>query len=313
MSVGGFVGFGVLAIVLLSAFSLIATAGLSLGSERLRRAGPAAERSAAAWGLIAPVALTFSMVGLLAIRGSGGIDHCVGHEHHAHFCLVHGAAWLDRPWVVALTAASGITILVRILSVAWRRIHVHLAIAQIRRVAERGDGVRIAPSERVFCFVAGWRRPEVFVSSRAWAALSPEEREAVFAHERAHDAHGDLWFGVIADIAAVFAAPLAGSWLHARWADASERLCDVRAAEQTAPETVADALVRMCRAGQLQHVSRGFTPAADALEQRIRAVLASGPAGTGLGPITWCLAITVIMATAVLATHLHHALETLLG
>lgn len=313
MSIGGFVGFGFLAVVLLSVCSLIAATGLALASERLRRAGPAAERSAAAWALISPVALACSIVVLLAIRGSGSVDHCIGHGHHAHFCLVHGAAWLDRPWMVALAAASGITILLRISGVVWRRIRAHLAIDQVRRVAERGNGVRIAPSERVFCFVAGWRRPEVFVSSRAWDALSLHEREAVVAHERAHDAHGDLWFGIIADVAAVFAAPLAGSWLRARWADASERLCDVRAAEQTAPETVASALVRMCRAGQLQHVSSGFTPGADALEHRIRAVLAGGPVGAGLGPIAWCLVIAVIMAAAVLATDLHHALETLLG
>lgn len=312
MSFGGLVGFGVLAVVLLGVLSLIATAGVALASDRLRRAGPAAERSAAVWALVAPVALAFSIVVALAVRGSGGVDHCIGHEHHAHFCFVHGAAWLDRSWAVALAVGSAMTILLRLSSIGWRRIRARVAIAQLRRVAECSDGVRIARSERVFCFVAGWRRPEVFVSSRGWCALAPVEREAVIAHERAHAAYGDLWLAAVVDVASVFAAPLAGSWLHARWFDASERLCDLRAAQRTDPETVASALLRMCRAGQLQHAP-SFTPRSDTLEHRVRAVLAGGPVGNGLHPITWCLAAAAIVLAAMFATHLHHALETLLG
>jgi Zn-dependent protease with chaperone function len=313
VTLGGLIGFVVVSVLLLSALSLIATAGVAIAGARLGRAGPAAERSAAAWALLAPGALTVTVVVALAIRGSGAIDHCIGHDHHAHLCFVHGGAWLARPWAVALAAAAVLTLLLRLSGVAWRRIQGGLAIAEVRRVAERGDRVRIARSPRVFCFVAGYRHPEVFVSSRAWEALSADEREAVIAHERAHAAQGDPWLGALIDVASVFAAPLAGGWLRARWSDAGERLCDARAAQQTAPETVADALVRLCRAGHVQHVPGGFTPHSEALEHRVRAVLAGGPVGRRLPPVAWCLAAVAFIATAMFATHLHHALETLLG
>lgn len=313
MSPGSLVGFGVLAVLLLTAFSAIATAGLALSRARLRRSGPAAERSAAAWALMAPVGLALATVVAIAVRGSGGVDHCVGHEHHAHFCLAHGGAWLERPWAMAVAAASGITFALRLALVVIRRSRARMAIAQVRRVADRGDDIRVAPSERVFCFVAGWRHPEVFVSSRAWQALSATERAAVVAHEHAHAANGDLWLGAMIDVAAVFAAPLAGNWLHARWADASERLCDLHAARVTDPASVASALVRLCRAGRLQQIPAGFTAAAGALDDRVRAVLARGPTGSGFGWIAWSLVVGGAVSVALLATQLHHAFETLLG
>jgi Zn-dependent protease with chaperone function len=313
VSIGGVVGFGVVAVVLVTAFSLIATAWVALAAGRLRDAGPAAERSAAGWALLAPIVLAATIVVVIAAVGSGSEDHCVGHDHHAHFCFVHGAAWLERPWAVALAVASTVTFVLRIAAVAWRRARARRAITQVRKVSELGDGVWIARSERVFCFVAGWRRPEVFMSSRANEALPPNERAAVIAHERAHAAHGDLWLSTLVDLASTAAAPLAGGWLHTRWTEASERLCDTVAARATAPESVASALVRMCRAGHLEPIASGFTPAADALEDRVRAVLAGVPAGRRLGWIAWSLVAGAIAASVLLATPLHHALETLLG
>ncbi len=313
MTLGGLVGFSVLGAALLTAGSVAASASVYLVRERLRRAGPASERSAAAWALLAPVVLACSVVAAMVIRGSGDVDHCLGHDHHAHFCLVHGGAWLERPWAIAVASAFMISVVWRLLGIAWRRTRAAIAIAQVRRVADHGQRVRLVRSTRVFCFIAGWFRPEVYASSHAWDALSTEEREAVLAHERAHAAHGDLWLGPLIDVASVLAAPLAGAWLRARWGDAAERMCDVRAAEQTAPETVASALLRMARAAHLQHVPSGFTPRPDALERRVRAVLERGPAGRGLPPSVWCLAVVAISAVACLATDLHHALETLLG
>jgi hypothetical protein len=307
------IGFGMLAVVLVTAFSVVATAWFALAAKRLRASGPTAERSAAAWALLAPIALAGAVVIAIALVGATGADHCVGHGHHAHFCLVHGDAWLERPWAVALAAASTITFTLRIGAVVWRRARAGRAVAQVRRVAELGDGVRIARSDRVFCFVSGWWQPEVFMSSRAWDALSAEERGAAIAHEQAHAAHGDLWMSALVELASTTAAPLAGSWLHQRWADASERACDARAARATAPETVASALVQMCRAGQVQAMAAGFTPAAGALEHRVRALLAEEPIGVRLGARAWLLTGGTIVAVALLAGELHHLLETLIG
>jgi Zn-dependent protease with chaperone function len=311
MSAGGVVGFAVLAAVLLTACSLAAALLFRLACPHL--VGPVAEKNAAAWALLAPIVVATSLLALTAWSGSGSADHCVGHDHHAHFCLVHGAAWLHRPWAIAIAVGSSVAIALRLAFVAWRRFAAMRAIAQVRRVSRNVEGIRIAPSDRVFCFVAGWRRPEVFVSSRAWDALSDDEREAVLHHERAHAGDGDLWMAAIVDVAASLAAPLTGTWLRERWADAGERSCDLRAAEATNAETVAGALVRMCRAGSMLPIASGFAPTADVLEHRIRAVLDGGPAGRRLGWLAWSMLGAALIASTIFATYLHHALETLLG
>ncbi len=317
MSLGSLVGFGVLAVLLMTMFSLASAAVVALARGPLRRAGAAAERRAAAWALVGPIGLSFTIVVLLAARGSGGIDHCIDHRHHAHLCLVHGAEWLERPWAVALAIGSAITMLLRFGVVTLRHARTKLAIARVRKVAQLDGDVRIARSDRSFAFVAGWRSPEVFVSSRAWEVLSPDERQAVLAHEQAHVANGDLWLRIVLDVAGVFTAPLVGTWLHERWADASERLCDVRAAERTDRETVASALVQLARAGTPQLLPSGFTPAAEALDRRVRGVLRGGPTGElaahRFAMIGGALSLGLVAIVAAFAPALHHALETLLG
>ncbi|MGE0400853.1 MAG: M56 family metallopeptidase [Kofleriaceae bacterium] len=310
MSAGALVGFGALAVILVTVFSASATA--IVAASGVRRSGPAAERSAAAWALLAPVALALAIVVTLGVLGAIGDDHCVGHDHHAHFCLVHGAAWLERPWAVVVAVAASATFLARIVAVIARRWRAARAIRQVQRVADRDKRVRIAISDRVFCFVAG-HRPEIFVSSRAWDALGEDERDAMIAHERAHIEHGDLWLGPVVEAAAVVAAPLCGSWLRARWSVASEQLCDTQAATATSPETVASALVRLCRAGHAQHVPAGFTATGDELDERVRAVLADAPTGERLGRRAWGALFVALATIALLATPLHHLLETLLG
>lgn len=311
MSLGGVIGFVVLAVVAMTASSLVAT--LAFAAARRRFEGPAAEKNAAAWALVTPVVMAAAIVALIAWRGSGSADHCIGHDHHAHFCLAHGFAWLHRAWAVALAAAASATLALRLGMIAWRRTATYRALSQLRRVSAHVDGVRIATSDRVFCFVAGWRRPEVIVSSHAWQTLTPEQRAAVLAHECAHARSGDLWMATLIDVAASLGAPLAGSWLRERWSDAGERLCDLHAARATSGETVATALVHMCRASAAPLMASGFPPTADALERRVRAVLDGGVPGKPLGWIAWSMLGAALIACAVLAPELHHALETLLG
>jgi len=313
VTLGSAIGFAVLAAALVTTSSLIAASVFALARNHLRAAGPAREKNAAEWALIAPLAVSAIVVAVVAWRGSGPVDHCEEHLHHAHFCLVHGAAWLARPWAVAIALAATVTLFLRSTAVAWRRIAAARAIAQVRRVAAARDGVRIALSDRVFCFVAGLWRSEVYVSSCAWNALAEDERLAVVAHERAHARHGDLWMAAVIDVAASLAAPLAGAWLRHRWSDAGERLCDARAADATSPAAVARALVNVCRAGSLRPMASGFPASANVVEERVRAVLAGGSPGHGFGWRAWAVLATTLAAACIFVNELHHVLETLLG
>jgi Zn-dependent protease with chaperone function len=189
------------------------------------------------------------------------------------------------------------------------------SIRDLHRLSRQRGDVRIVESDRVFCFVA---RRGVFVSSRVWNTLPEGERAAVVAHEDAHLRQGDLRMRVVLEALLLFAAPLAGDRVRSAWLRATERLCDAHAASVTEPETVARAMVSMCRLGASQPVpSFAFTPAARELADRIEAVLAGGPLGHGAAKtcaraaFVCCLALAVVGIVA--AEPIHHAFETLLG
>ncbi len=316
MIVASLIGFA--AVFVLIAWTVSATLALVvlLGRRRLRRAGPAFERRAVAMAAMVPVGVAVAVVVALLWQPGVG-DHCPDHTHHAHLCLAHGAAWLDRPWAVVLVAGAAATMLVRLGVVVASIVSTRRAVARLRRVSTAANDVRLVESARSFCFVAGLRRPEVYVSTTAWDALSGGERSAMLAHERAHIRHGDLWRRTALELLGALAAPLATSVLRRAWSSATERLCDARAVEVVGPETVAAALVHVCRAGRPQPALASFPPTAEALAERVRAALTAEPIGEMAARRLATVSLLSMCAFAALALlfaePLHHALETLLG
>ncbi len=316
MILASLIGFG--AVFVLAAWTISAMLGLAvlLGRRRLRHVGPAFERRAIAMAAIAPVAVSIAVV--VALLWQPGVDdHCPHHTHHAHLCLAHGAAWLDRPWAAVLIAVAAVTMLIRLGWVLGSVVRTTLAVARLRRVSTATNGVRLVESPRSFCFVAGLRRPEVFVSTTAWDALDDRERAAMLAHERAHIQHGDLWRRTAMELLGVLAAPLVPSLLRRAWSSSTERLCDARAVEVVGRVPVATALVHLCRAAKPQPAFASFPPTAEALAERVQAVLAAEPMGeVAAGRLGAASVLSMVAFTALalaFAEPLHHALETLLG
>ncbi len=316
MIVASLIGFAT--VFILAAWSISAGLGLTvlLGRRWLRRAGPAFERRAVALAASVPVAVAVAVV--VALLWQPGVDdHCPHHTHHAHLCLAHGAAWLDRPWAVVLIAGVGVTMAIRLGLVMASVLRTTRAVARLRRVSTATSDVRLVESARSFCFVAGIRRPELFVSTTAWHALDARERAAMLAHERAHIAHGDLWRRLALELLGVLAAPLVPSALRGAWSSATERLCDARAVDVVGREPVATALVRLCRADRARSALASFAPTAEALADRVEAVLAAEPTGDVAARRLGAASVLSMLALAALALAfaepLHHALETLLG
>jgi Zn-dependent protease with chaperone function len=313
--IGALAGFALVFVVTCVTLSALAAVVLGALRHTLARRGPMVERRAAAISAIVPVFVAASAVSILVAQSAFGVDHCFAHDDHAHLCLAHGAAWLDRSWVLVMLAVAASTFVARAVIVAVSYLRGAHSIRALSRMSTRRGDVRIVDSDRAFCFVT---RRGVFVSSRVWTALPEAERAALVAHEQAHLRHGDLAMRVVIELLLLFAAPLAGDRVRALWLRACERLCDEHAASETAPETVAQAMVSMCRLGTAQPtLSFGFTPTAAELAARIEAVLARVPLGERLAivvsraTVASCLALVVVAIAA--AEPLHHAFETLLG
>ena len=142
--------------------------------------------------LVPTAALLLCLAPGLAGQITGRGDHCSVHVDHPHLCLFHASPPLSAPLTFALLLLStGIAIS------AARAIRWTLEGRRIRsRLAEDTSGrlstdVRIVCSTDFFALTAGIVHPKIWISSALDGALTPEERDVVIAHERAHVARRD--------------------------------------------------------------------------------------------------------------------------
>lgn len=319
MTAASLAGFSL--VFALIAWSLSTMGGLALlgNRDRLRRLGLLVERRAATFAAVVPIVLASAAVTALIVQSIVGPDHCEVHGHHAHLCLVHGAVWLDRAWVMVALASIGAVVAARSVFLAMNLVRSYRSVAVLRAVSVANGPIRLVESQRAFCFVAGLVHPAIYVSTRVWSYLSPDERVALIAHEAAHVRQRDLHRRVLVEAFLALAAPLVGQILRTAWLSATERLCDARAVGETGDAaSVASAMVAMCRLNTSQPASLlGFSPPTNELAERVRAVLAGAPLGAvaagRLARVVVGTSCGVVLATACAAEPLHHALETLLG
>ncbi len=328
MNAGSLVGFA-LAIVVVAWL----IAGVLGGSHLLirrwaARRGPATERSIALFALLVPPLVALAVVTPVAVgsvlaAGAAAADHCGAHDHHAHLCVVHGAGWIDQPAAVATLALVGGLAVVGVARLLWSAVGMRRLVRRLAATATTHDGVddvRVVPTTRAFAFVAGFWRPRVYVGAGLWDRLAPASREALLAHERAHVAQRDPAWSVVVSVLAAWAPPGLGAAWQRRWHDATERLCDSRAAAATSVEAVANALVIAVRANRddprALGVTMGFMPRRG-LDARVEALLARDPAVTAPAPALRLGGVALVIASAVVAASFidptHHALESLLG
>jgi Zn-dependent protease with chaperone function len=312
-------GFALVFVVLVAALSGLASVAVVLAGGALRRHGPHAERRAVELAAAAPVALALAVVTALLAQSYLGVDHCLDHDHHAHLCVVHGNAWLERPWVVAAIAVAASVVAVRLLLLVGRAARAAGSIARLRALGVAAGDVRVVDSPHAFCFVAGLRRPAIYASTTAWHGLADDERAAMLAHERGHVVHRDIRRRLGLDLLLAFAAPFVGDALTRRWSHATERMRDAEAAAVMGdPDPVARAMLRLCRLERsASPPGMAFTGRGSLLAERIEALLGGGPSGTRaarLLSVSFVVGLAgLVVLAAGLAEPLHHALETLLG
>lgn len=314
---GSLVGFAF--VFVLVAWTLSSVAVLAQRWCRPRLHGrPALERATVVLATFVPVGLGLGVAALLLARSLLGADHCLTHDHRAHLCLRHGAPWARDPVALAVVVLAATIAGARLARLGVTTMRRRRTLHRLRRASRVANGLRWLDTARAVCFVTGGRHPEIFVSTGAWAALDPDERAAMLAHERAHVRNRDISWRLGLDAGLAFAAPFA-SGLRRSWDTATERLCDDAAARELGnPEAVASAMVKLARlAAAPAGLEACFTPAADALTDRVEAVLAGLPTGAratrGLVVLISAASLAALLAVAVHAEALHDLLEDLLG
>lgn len=252
--------------------------------------------------------LLVAVAGLLP--GDPHLDHVLGcHCAHSmpgwlHLCPAHP----ERAAAIAPLA------LLVVFALLPGRLRAWLALTREPRGQGGTEPVVLDLPVRT-ALVLGWLRPSVVVDRVLWDALTPDERRAVLAHERAHVARRDPLV-LAALLALVSVAPRGpGRAVVRAWLDRAELCADALAARTVGPLALAETLLRCARLGA-QPAS--FAPAwtGGSLERRVEH-LADGPtfpAGSGDLSGLDLVGLGLLVASSALALPwLHHQVEHLLN
>jgi len=206
--------------------------------------------------------LLLTVAAFLFLGGDIAADpHHIEINTRPHLCLLHMTTSPDAPFRFRLYALVAVGLLLfALVRLAWGL----LSSLRAQRLADRlreaappdGDSrVLNVDSPEADCFSIGLSRPIIVVTRGLREALTPEGLQAVLAHERAHLAHHDipaeLLLRAVSDV--LIWLPNTHYLLHmAR--GAVERRCDAVAAEQTAAEALASALMKLGEIKQARQV-----------------------------------------------------------
>jgi beta-lactamase regulating signal transducer with metallopeptidase domain len=174
----------------------------------------------------------------------------------------------------------------------------------------------VLENDSALCIAAGLLRPRVLVSRGLLDALSPEQRDALFAHERGHTERRDALLRLTAGVLSRVYPHSLRRLLLDDLELAAEQACDEAAARAVGDRLiVADTILAVERASS--EMPRELRPLAVAMgqlaiESRVRALL-DPPRQRGALRAVYGVLLVVVGALALQADPLHHAVESLLS
>ncbi|HEX8352852.1 MAG TPA: M56 family metallopeptidase [Pyrinomonadaceae bacterium] len=193
-------------------------------------------------------------------------------------------------------------------------------------------GVGLVMSDCPLSFVWGFRRSKLILSSGLLNALTPEQLRGVIEHEAAHHSRRDNAVKLILSVASYLSLAFPLSRLILRWrAEQVEMVCDEVAAARTAePLEIADALVRVRRAGAWLSAgplvaASGFMPdgvkgferrvhrlvsLADSLPSPERSELLARPPRAGAAAFALLFTLTLLSVSVLAPLAVHRATES---
>lgn len=245
-------------------------------------------------------------------------DHCPGHSHHLHVCLVHSTGL--RPVVATLGAFALVVWTFRAGSLLRNTIQVNRCVRALERLGTRraASSVIEIPGAPRLCHAIGLLRGRILISESLIHQLRPAEIGCALAHERAHLQRRDPLSNLLMSVAALFQPPFLPTLWQRAYRAAAEEACDDAAAIAVGDGTlVAEALVAVATVQGGQALGQAVPAFGEhGLESRVRRLL------HGEHPRRLRRAYALVMgtvggvaiavATGYQATFLHDTVETLL-
>jgi Zn-dependent protease with chaperone function len=242
---------------------------------------------------------------LPALRAS-----CANHQGAWwHGCLWHPLEQRGEPWLwlaLVVVAAGLLSTVLRAALGLWRGQRQLRTLIALSRSAEPEGDVLVVDVPTPLALAVGLGRGQVLLSRGLTDALSPDQLAAVKAHERAHLAHGDVRWQLIARVASLVHLPVTRRRLLDQLTLATEQRCDRHAAEVVgSPLLVAETLLAVERLNHGRSESKRLDPllavdfAHSFIDERILALLAppdSASSGLGIGLLVAALVFLLCSA-----------------
>lgn len=248
-------------------------------------------------------------------------DHCGGHGHHMHVCIVHRTGL--RPDLALLGGIALAAWLVRTCSLLRNALEVANDVRTLERLGTATSDVFAVievPGSAPLCHATGFVHRRILLSTGLAARLEPAELRCALAHERAHLQRRDPLASVFLSLAGLFVPPPLASLFQRAYRTSAEEACDDEAARVVGNgPLVAGALVAVARAQQAgawrPSAAQVFGFGQHRLETRVRRLLARtaiDPQRAYALPIAAAAGLIVFVAALQHAAFFHHAVETAL-
>jgi hypothetical protein len=232
------------------------------------------------------------------------------------------------PVLLALAFLGLAVVASRAASVASDALRTHRLLKSFRHAGRELGGLPLPASQAVHEFpvaaLAGVWRPRLLLADRVLRALSPEELDAVVAHELAHlDARDNLKRLLLAASPDPLALTAPGRRLRSEFLEAAEAAADARACARVSCTVLARAIVKVARlvpAGARLELGAASFHHEASLASRVHALVVGPPRPCqeglslrGRDPRGWLIRVALAVALAGALATSHAALAVLHG
>lgn len=323
MSAGPLLQFAIVAgfVVAISLVTLTAVFARPLLAALAAQA-PGVRARTAWWLLVGPVAIgalyTAATVAIASLMGSthSFATACSSHDGNWwHGCVWHPLEHGASPWLWAGLAALAVVCIGFVVRIGRALLHARNHAQALVRLARPVADVRVLDTEAPVAVACGLGCGHVLLSRGLMDALPADQLRVVLAHERAHLAHADVRWRLVARILSALHVPTVRTRLLEALVLASEQRCDRVAADEVGSRVlVAETLLAVERlyARRTAGPPPVFVAAAfgtDYLHERVQALLSARP--DGRLPVGTALTIAVVSFLVASAGGVHHFTEFL--
>lgn len=326
MSQGPVLQFALLAgFILAITLTLLTSSSEHLLRRMLQHKAPAQRARISWWMLVTPalagiayMSVTLAMPSVLH-HFSTLVAECSAHTGSLwHMCVWHPSDNGQSTWLwggLALLATYAFWLGARAAASLWR---VRRTLATMLRLSWRPDDsgkLHILEADQPLALACGIGRGHILLSTSLLERLNLAQLQVVLAHERAHVAHRDVLYRLIAVVLSSIQLPGTRRRLLRDLELAFEQRCDLAAAKNVGSSiVVAETIVAVEKIFQHHARGKGALSMAfflDFVPERVQALLSPGRENTSF--LGLFLGLAVIAFCSLSPGWLHYFTESLIG